>query len=163
MKIHLHNAVLLYTKIPIINTAIQRKVKLQFCQQTETFSVLPFTGETFSCILLRCHKRSSTWIIYIILLHCWYYFRTSRTDCGYLLICNVQLKIHTNIPDPVAILRWKCKVRQEDYIFQNQFLVIMLQLLLIPCLNTDMKWLMWTRGRSLNGCLTRTQTAWYQS
>ncbi len=39
--------VLLYTKISIIiiDMAIHKRAKLQFCQQNETFSVLPFTGE----------------------------------------------------------------------------------------------------------------------
>ena len=34
-----------YTKILIINTAIQKRAKSQFLQQNENFSVLPFTGE----------------------------------------------------------------------------------------------------------------------
>ncbi len=32
-------------EISIFNMAIQKRAKLQICQQNETFSVLPFTGE----------------------------------------------------------------------------------------------------------------------
>ena len=65
--INMKYAVLLYTKISMIHTAIQKRAKLQFSQQNKTFSVSPF--KMFSCFLLRCHKQSSTWIIYIILLY----------------------------------------------------------------------------------------------
>ncbi len=50
---------LLLYKISIINTVMQKRGKLQ---QNENFLILFFTGENDL-------KRSSTWIIYIILLY----------------------------------------------------------------------------------------------
>ncbi len=89
--------VLLYTKISIIHTAIQKRAKLQFWLQNETFSSWLSGVKIYSCFLLRCHRRSSIWIIYIIMLlqHLLVLFLHIRAYSECLLVCNVE-KTHKN-------------------------------------------------------------------
>ena len=85
-----------YTKISIIITAIQKRVKLQFYQQNENFfrSCLS-RAEIISCFLLRCHKRSSTRIIYIILLYL--LIQVSHIQSLWVfLICRLQTGLQTS-------------------------------------------------------------------
>ena len=97
IKIHLRKyAVLLYTKNSIINTAIQKRAKLRFWQQNETYSVLTFTGE--KCSLVSCSNVTSDlqpelftsfcFILSILFSHMpsWLWVFID------IILCNVQLK-----------------------------------------------------------------------
>ncbi len=102
MKIHLHKilyAVLLLFKNLIINTSIQKTdlTILSTKWKLWTFWFCLSLVKIISYFLLRCHKRSSTWILHIILLYV-LIFRTFRADCERLLICNAQFKNSNKYP-----------------------------------------------------------------
>ena len=109
--INMKYAVLLYTKISIINTEIQKRGILQFSQQNVTFSVVSFRGENvllFSAPMSQAifnlnYLHHSAVFVDNIFAHPWLIY------CECLLICNVELNKYLNISrDPTL----KCKVRQ---------------------------------------------------
>ncbi len=78
-----------HTKSSIINTVIQKRVKIQFCQQNDNISVLSFKGE--NDLLFPAPMSQAILIIYIILLYFLILFSHRRADFVCFLTCTQSI------------------------------------------------------------------------